>query len=125
MTFAEAIQSGFSNYANFYGRAARSEFWWWTLFVMLVMVGAHLIDGFVIAPLLGLPSFSPADGAPLSAILSLALLLPGLAMAVRRLHDTGRSGWWVLIGLIPLLGALVLIYFYVQPSSVSENKYAT
>ena len=90
MTFGEAIRSGFDHYVKFDGRASRPAFWWWVLFVLLVDIAANLID--------------LAIGAPIfSAIVGLGLLLPNLSVSIRRLHDTNRSGWWILIWLIPLL----------------------
>ena len=111
MGFTEAVKSGFANYANFSGRTRRSGYWYWTLFVVLTSVAANIIDGVL-------------GSAPLfSAVVGLGLLLPGLAVAVRRLHDTNRSGWWILIGLIPLIGFIVLIVFYVQDSERTENRF--
>lgn len=86
MTFQEAVRTCFEKYAQFSGRAPRSEYWWWALFVFIVLTMSHIIDNFVIAPIFGLPMGSIQDGAPLSSILSLALLLPNIAVAVRRLH---------------------------------------
>jgi len=82
MSFVAAIQSGFRNYARFRGRASRSEFWWWTLFSFLAQAAAGTV----------------AESIPLShnELLPLALWTPGLAVHVRRLHDTDRRGWWVL-----------------------------
>lgn len=99
------------NYAVFRGRARRKEYWMFILF--------SAIFAFVIAflePFLGAEDI-------LSTIYSLFLLLPSLAVTVRRLHDTGRSGWWVLISLIPLIGAIVLLVFTVLDSEPGENKY--
>jgi uncharacterized membrane protein YhaH (DUF805 family) len=96
MTFVESIQTCFKKYADFSGRASRSEYWWWALFVLLIT-----IVGQVIGDILG-------------GIASLAMLLPYLAVTSRRLHDIGKSGWWQLIGFIPLIGWAVLIYWCVQ-----------
>lgn len=111
-----AARSVLSKYATFSGRAARSEFWWWALFTLIVIAITRLIDGAVIAPMLGFGSFEPRAGQPLSLIVSLCLVLPSIAVAARRLHDIDRSGWWLLIGLVPVVGTLVLLYFYIQPS---------
>jgi uncharacterized membrane protein YhaH (DUF805 family) len=111
MGFTEAIKSGFGNYTNFSGRARRSAYWYWLLFALLMSIAANIIDAVVgTAPVLSL-------------LVALGLLLPGLAVSVRRLHDTGRSGWWILIGLVPLIGFIVLIVFYVQDSEPTENQY--
>jgi uncharacterized membrane protein YhaH (DUF805 family) len=97
MTFAESVRTCFSKYVDFNGVASRPEFWWFCLF------------GFVVSLVLGFFS------ATLQSIFGLLILLPQLAVGARRLHDTGRSGWWQLLLLIPLLGLIVLIVFWVQP----------
>ena len=110
MGFADAVKSVFNQYAGFSGRARRSEYWWFTLFTMLASVVASIVDAVV--------------GFPVGTIaLLLAILLPSLAVSVRRLHDTGRSGWWLLIGLIPLVGFIILIVFYVQDSQPGTNAH--
>jgi uncharacterized membrane protein YhaH (DUF805 family) len=98
MSFGEAIGDGFSKYATFHGRSSRSAFWWWTLFYVLIIIGASIADATIKTPVV-------------SGLAWLALFIPNLAVLVRRLHDTDHSGWWVLIGLIPLVGAIVLIVF--------------
>ena len=112
MSFADAIRSVFSQYVWFTGRARRSEFWYWTLFQIILGIIASILDR---------AAFDRNNGA-FSAVVGLALLLPSLAVAVRRLHDSGRTGWWLLIGLIPVIGTIVLIIFYVQDSQ-GDNKY--
>lgn len=110
-----------SNYATFSGRASRPELWWWLLSLMIVLLITSVIDAYVISPALGL---DPADRArPLSWLVALAIIIPNLAVKARRLHDIGRSAWWLLSGLIPVIGALVLIYFYIQPSDVERNSF--
>jgi len=110
MSFTEAIKSGFDNYATFSGRASRAAYWWWFLFAILATIAANILDSIIGAPIF-------------SIVVGLGLLLPGLAVSIRRLHDTGRSGWWILIGLIPLIGFIVLIVFYVQEGDAGENEY--
>ena len=112
-----------SKYATFSGRAPRPEFWWWTLAVFLALLVLGIIESLLLAPLLGFGIGDEDAGQPLSALASLALILPNLAVGARRLHDTGRTGWWLLIGLVPIVGILVLIYFYVQPSDPGDNDY--
>ncbi|HWC94496.1 MAG TPA: DUF805 domain-containing protein [Pseudolabrys sp.] len=112
MNFVEAIQSGFSNYVNFSGRAQRSAYWWWALFYFIVLIVADILD----VVIFGSPS-------ALYAIATLAMLLPTLAVGVRRLHDTDRSGWWLLIALIPLVGIIVLIIFFVQQGTTGPNRF--
>ena len=94
MNFGEAIASGFRNYVTFSGRASRSEFWYWTLFAILVAIASGIIDRALIESEYGL----------LQPLTSLALLLPGLAVAARRLHDLNQSAWWLLLYVF-ILGA--------------------
>ncbi len=98
-------------YAVFSGRARRQEYWMFVLFYVISYVLLGIIEGIV--NLSGI----------LTGIYALAVLVPSLAVGARRLHDTGRSGWWLLIALIPLVGAIVLIYFAVQDSQPGENQY--
>jgi uncharacterized membrane protein YhaH (DUF805 family) len=110
MTFGDAIRSGFDHYAKFDGRASRPAFWWWVLFVVLVSIAANIID--------------LAIGAPVfSALAGLGLLLPNISVSIRRLHDTNRTGWWILIWLIPLIGLIVLLIFYLQQGDPEENRF--
>lgn len=98
-------------YAVFSGRARRTEYWMFFLF--------NIIIGFVLGFIEGL------FGGPgvLGMIYSLAVLIPGIAVSVRRLHDTDRTGWWILIGLIPVIGAIVLLVFMVLDGTPGQNKY--
>jgi uncharacterized membrane protein YhaH (DUF805 family) len=111
VTFSEAVRYGFDNYANFSGRSSRRAFWWWFLFGVLVGIAANIID----AIFGSYPVFSGIAG--------LALLLPDLAFGVRRLHDTNRTGWWLLIALIPIIGFIVLLIFYLEQGDEGENEY--
>ena len=111
MTFGEAVRSGFDHYVKFDGRASRPAFWWWFLFGILVGIGASIIDAII-------GSFGVVSG-----LAALALLLPNLSVAIRRLHDTGHTGWWVLISLIPIIGFIVLLIFYLRESDPGENQY--
>lgn len=106
----EHFLSVVKQYVNFNGRARRQEYWMYYLFYMIFYVVLAVIDG-----VLGLGFLAP--------LFTLALLLPTISVAARRLHDTGRSGWWQLIALIPLIGLLVLIYFLVLDSTPGENQY--
>ena len=123
MNFTAAIKTVLRNYINFSGRASRPELWYWVLAVLLVSVVIAVIDGALIAPMLGFEPFSPEAGEPLRVIFNLALVLPTIAVAVRRLHDIGRSGWWFLIQLIPIIGSLVLLWWYIQPGTEEPNEY--
>ena len=102
MDFVQAIKSCLGQYATFSGRAKRSEFWWFFLFQVLVMVATSML------------------GDVINGIASLALLLPALAVGARRLHDIGRTGWWQLL-LLTGIGFLVLLYWWVQPSEGAAN----
>jgi uncharacterized membrane protein YhaH (DUF805 family) len=113
MTFSDAISSGFRNYVGFSGRAARSEFWYWILFTILVDIVASIIDVGILS----------SDAMPLSSIWSLATFLPSLAMGVRRLHDTDRSGWWWLLSFIPLIGIIVLIVFWCSEGTRGPHRF--
>jgi uncharacterized membrane protein YhaH (DUF805 family) len=103
MTFIDAIKTCFTKYADFSGCASRPEFWWWVLFTF--------IAGLVLRQISYLVSF----------IFSLAILLPNLAVAARRLHDTDRSGWWQLLVLIPFIGWIILLIWYIEPGK--PNRY--
>jgi uncharacterized membrane protein YhaH (DUF805 family) len=109
MNFNQAVITAFSKYAVFTGRASRPEFWWFALFNTMVAIAATIVDNSI-----GIELFSIMAG--------LALLLPGLGVAVRRLHDTDRTGWWVLIGLT-IVGLVVLIIFYATPGTPGDNEY--
>ncbi|MEM1048610.1 MAG: DUF805 domain-containing protein [Pseudomonadota bacterium] len=123
MSLTDAVRTVLSKYATFQGRAVRSEFWFFVLFVFLLFTVLAFIEGAVLAPALGFSAFDRDAGQPLSLIASLALLLPNIAVAVRRLHDIDRSGWWLLIGFVPVLGFLVLLYWYIQPGTDGANQY--
>jgi uncharacterized membrane protein YhaH (DUF805 family) len=110
MNFAQAISSFWSNYANFNGRARRSEYWFAYLFWTLVYLGALIVDA-----VLGTAFI-------IGSLWALATLVPLLAMSVRRLHDTGKSGWYFLMSLIPFAGGIILLVFLVQ-DSVGPNPY--
>ena len=103
-------------YVDFSGRARRKEYWYFILISTLISIVLTFIDGLT-------GSLSPELGmGMLSGIYALAVLVPTIAVAFRRLHDTGRSAWWLLIGLIPLIGAIVLLIFFVQDSK-EDNDY--
>lgn len=99
-------------YAVFSGRARRTEYWMFVLCNVIVMLLLGMVD-----KLIG------GDNELISSIYSLAVLLPSLAVAARRLHDTDRSAWWLLLGLIPIIGTLVLIYFMVCNGQKGPNRF--
>ena len=123
MTFVESVRTVFSKYATFSGRATRPEYWWWVLFTVIVSVVAEILDGALVAPLLGFQMFAPNAGDPLGIVSSLLLLVPSIAVSVRRLHDISRSGWWVLLMFAVIIGWLVLLYWHLQPSDPEPNEY--
>ena len=104
-------------YACFSGRARRQEYWLFVLFNIIAGIIVGVISG-VLVSVTNVTAF-----AYLGTIYSLAVLIPGFAVFFRRLHDTGRSGWWWLIGFIPLIGAIVLIIFCCLDSQPGENQY--
>ncbi len=110
-------------YAQFHGRASRSEFWYFMLFYLLIDIVLVFIDLLIVDPMLGITPDQAGQGGVLEIIFALAMLIPSIALAVRRLHDIGKSGWWYLIGFIPLVGALVLLYFFVLDSQPGTNQY--
>jgi uncharacterized membrane protein YhaH (DUF805 family) len=99
------------NYVGFQGRARRKEYWMFVLFSLIVSIVLSIIEA--------VANLSQV----LTGLYSLAVLLPSLAVGVRRLHDTGRSGWWLLIALIPLIGAIILLVFMCLDSEENDNKY--
>ena len=123
MNMMTAVQTVLAKYATFNGRATRPEYWWWILAMVILFTVLGLIDGAVIAPLLGFEAFDPEAAQPVSFVASLGLLLPNLAVSARRLHDTDRSAWWLLLGLVPVIGTLVLLFFYIQRGSDGPNRF--
>lgn len=103
MNFQESVQECFRRYADFAGRASRPEFWWFLLFLLIANTA--------------LTAISPA----LAFVFTTASLVPTLAVATRRLHDTGRSGWWQLVAFAPLVGWAVLVFFLVQPGEAEDE----
>jgi len=127
MGFVDAVKTCFSKYATFSGRAARSEYWWFVLFNLIV--SAVIAAIFPPTPM-EIPAGAEAMGAyamaqpSLPSILwSLAVLLPGLAVTVRRLHDGNKTGWWILLVFIPVIGAIILLVWFVTRGTAGENAY--
>ena len=104
-------------YVVFSGRARRKEFWMFVLFNVIISI----VIG-IVYKIIGTDYGNGSSGV-LGSIYSLAVLLPSLGVTWRRLHDTDRSGWWILIGLIPIIGWIVLLVFYLQDSDATENNY--
>jgi uncharacterized membrane protein YhaH (DUF805 family) len=135
MNMIEAVKTCFSKYATFSGRAMRSEFWWWMLFMTIVGIVLSMwmfssVDWTALEtdPGAMMGMFTGAAGI-LYVVFYLVTFIPSLAVGARRLHDTGKSGWWQLLwllGVIPfagLIACIVLIYFFVQKGQEGENKY--
>ena len=101
---------GLKRYADFTGRSHRTAFWMFILIAWVLSIVIGVVDSFLTGGFIGL-------------LFSLAILLPNLAVGARRLHDTDRSGWWQLIALIPFVGWIVLIVFYVMDSDADENRF--
>lgn len=117
MNMIEAVKSVFSNYATFSGRARRAEYWWFILFSLIVSLVLGFVDGFT-GMMMG-----AGDMGVLSTIWSLGALIPSIAVGVRRLHDIDRTGWWLLIWLIPIIGWIVLIVFAATRGTNGPNRF--
>ncbi len=120
MTFGQSISRCFSKYCTFTGRASRSEYWWWILFTAIIGLLFGIPSG-----LQSIHESSPSGLPVISYIVSAVLFLPSLGVLFRRLHDTGKSGWWWLIGFIPVVGTIILVVFCCQPSQTFPNQYGS
>lgn len=111
------VQTVLKKYAVFGGRAQRAEYWYFMLFYVVAYVVLGLLDGSLTRP--------PEESGTglLTGVFALALLIPSLAVSVRRLHDTDRSGWWLLLILVPLIGAIVLLVFTIQDGTQGDNRF--
>lgn len=113
MGFMEAVQSAVANrYADFRGRSRRAEYWWFFLFTIILQI-----------VLMAFTAAMPTIGGILSLLVLLALIIPGLAVTIRRFHDLDKSGWWILIGFVPILGFILLIYWFTQRGTVGDNRF--
>lgn len=112
-TFMGALKDGFARYVDFRTRSTRSQFWWWTLWSVIFSIISSLVDA----------SIGALEAGPVGLLVSLAMFLPTLAVAIRRLHDIGRTGWWYLIILVPLVGWIVLIVFFCTRTQEHPNKW--
>ena len=113
MTFEQSIRTCLSKYADFNGRASRPEYWW---FFLATGIAVLIFD--VLFRTTGNAAFVIVEFA-----IALALLLPSLAAGARRLHDTDRSGWWLLIDLIPIVGFIILVVLLAQRGTVGANRF--
>ncbi|MBF4550040.1 DUF805 domain-containing protein [Pseudoclavibacter sp. RFBJ3] len=130
-SFGQAVKRFFKKYAVFSGRASRSEYWWWWLFGVIVNAVFFLIGS-----LTGTTSVDTTEGfsaatlgnpvvTVIQSIWGLAILIPGLALLFRRLHDTNRSGWWWLILLVPLAGPIIMLVFLIGDSRPEGARFDT
>lgn len=107
------FKKGLRNYTNFSGRARRKEYWYFVLVQTVLMFVASMIDAMLFDS--GFPLFY--------GLVALGLFLPSLAVSMRRLHDTSRSGWWILLTLIPIIGAIVLFIFFISQTKFETNQW--
>ncbi len=111
MGFMEAVKSVFSRYVDFQGRSPRSEYWWFSLFVILFVLVMMLAT--MVIPFLAI----------LLLIFYLGIILPMLAVTIRRLHDLDKSGWWIFIQLVPIVGPLLLLYWFCTKGTDGDNQF--
>ena len=114
MRFAEAVNTALNRYATFTGRARRPEYWYFALFALLVVTTTAALDATL---------FPENLAGPITTLAGLLLLLPSLAVATRRLHDLDRSGWWMLVGLLPLVGWIILLVWLGGPGTPGANRF--
>ena len=108
--FIQAISFGFSNYVNFQGRATRAEFWGWFLFIVIADVVLGIVDSILGTGFIG-------------SLFSLAVIIPGLALGARRLHDIGKSGWWQLLWFAIIVGWIILLVWAIRQGNRGQNHY--
>ena len=108
MNFIDAIKAGFSGYFDFRGRSGRSEYWWFLLFVMVVNLVVSTLD---------------TTNGLIVILVYLGLLIPMLSVQVRRLHDINRSGWWILIAFVPIVGAILLLVWHCSKGTQGDNRF--
>ncbi|MFO6465800.1 DUF805 domain-containing protein [Jannaschia sp. KMU-145] len=120
MTFTDAVRTVLrEKYATFSGRAARSEFWWFYLFTLVAGLAISLIDRVIF----GVNEDGDVNGL-FGFVFALAIIVPSIAVAIRRLHDRDRSGWWMLLCLVPLIGGLILIFaFWIRRGTEGPNRF--
>jgi uncharacterized membrane protein YhaH (DUF805 family) len=114
MNFLEAIRSGFRKYVTFSGRAVRSEYWFWALFTAVGLAATALLDSAIFG-------YHPGP-TPFKLLFEVATLLPSLAVAARRLHDTDRTAWWLLL-FLTVIGAIALIVWYCEKGTPGPNRF--
>ena len=128
MNFGQAVSSVLSNYATFSGRAPRSEYWWWVLFTVVLNWVTAFLDTMLFGTFalvhLGDATYAGAGTmfTPISTIVGLALIIPSLALSVRRFHDMDRTGWWLLIALTGI-GTLVIFFWFMVKGTIGPNRF--
>lgn len=119
-------------YVQFSGRSRRKEYWMFALFLLIIYIIAMALDSmlgfgttsrYADVSATGAAAGFNSTGGIITMLTMLAMLLPSLAVGIRRLHDTDRSGWWLLIGLIPLIGTIVLLVFYCSDGTKGPNRF--
>ena len=114
MSFTESISHVFANCTTFKGRAGRSEYWWFNLFVIIVLLPAEMFFRF---------GFTEHTADLISVFINIPILFLCATVTVRRLHDTNRTGWWCLTGLIPIIGPVIMLFFLVLPGTEGHNSF--
>lgn len=118
VSFGESVSLGLANFFNFNGRSSRGAYWWWSLAIFLVSFLVAIIDMIAFPQIVATLS----GNGPVGILFSLATLIPGLSLSVRRLHDTGHSGWWLLI-VLTVIGVFLILFWTVQPGQRASNKF--
>jgi uncharacterized membrane protein YhaH (DUF805 family) len=116
MGFQEAVRTCFEKYITISGRAPRSEYWWWIVFLIVANIVLGFLDGLVFG-------WSEDSAAILGPLFGLAVFLPSICVAGRRLHDRDMSAWWLLLMLIPVIGSLILLVIYALPGTPGPNRF--
>lgn len=114
MDFVTAVKTCFNKYMTFEGRAPRSEFWYFFLFMLIGSIVCIILDGVL---------FPAMQAGPLGSIFSLVTLIPWIAVTARRLHDIDKSGWWQLIGLIPIIGFIIFLIWVCTRGTQGPNRF--
>jgi uncharacterized membrane protein YhaH (DUF805 family) len=121
MGFVEAIRSCLKQYATFFGRASRSEYWFWYLFWLIIQTVSRIVDSCIFPHQEYIHGYSHNYG-PTEMVLILIFFMPALAVSARRLHDIGKSGWWLLISLT-LVGIIPLVYWFCKAGDSGDNRF--